>query len=259
MIRRFNSPLKGRNARRLVNRLKGDNRMDSGAGDNADAGGGNDGGTGGESQEQNNTGDKFDIDAFFSEEGDGADKAPSGESTADSESSSSTERNLAQEVNTELASMDFGTFMTPEVFQNLQSGDPAEFNKGITEYGRNIAKQAVGMSVGIMRHLSEKIMSDVDQRIQSHSTNTRNYDALVKAIPSAGTAKAGKTVKNIYDRALAQSKGNVEKAIETTKNVIQIQAETFGNDLGFEVAPRSSGDRGDPTPKTNWSEALLSR
>lgn len=224
--------------------------------------GGNSGGSGGDSQSQNNAGDDFDIEAFFAEGGEGTGGAPSGESTVPSGSSSSTsdseaDRNLAQEVRTELEAMNFGDFVTPEIAQALQSGDPNSFNQAFQSVGRQIVQQSVAMSVGLMRHLSERMMREVDQRINATQTSTKDEEALIQAIPSAGSPRMGPTVKNIYAKALSRTGGDRQKAIQMTKDVLRLQAEEFGADLGLDVTPR--GEHNAAPPTTNWSEALTRR
>lgn len=224
-------------------------------------GGGNSTPPTGESESQNNTGNELDLEQFWAPEDGENGAAPKRESDDDSGSSSSiSDTDLATNLRDGIAAANFGDVMTPEIYTSLQSGDPVAFNTGIQDFGRAIMSQTMGQSIAVMRVLRERILGEVNQMIEGRVTGDKDHDELIRAIPSAGSAAMGPTIKNVYKQALTRTKGDRTKAIEMTKDVLRIQAENFGSDLNLNVAPRSPDDRMIEQPKkTNWLEELSGR
>jgi hypothetical protein len=214
-----------------------------------------------EQNQGDNTGKPFDAEAFWSEAGGDDGERPSGESVQNPPTPSATvpPANPANELATRIQGMNFGAVMTPEIMAKLGDGDPIAFNEGIQQFGQQIMRGAIVESVGIMRQLREQIFGEVRTMIDGRATGDKQYEALTTAIPSAADPKMGPTVKNIYTRALERAKGNTTQAIQMTKDVLKIQAETFGADLDLTVAPRSESDNIRQPKPTNWLEELSAR
>lgn len=224
--------------------------------------GGNSGGESGDSGGENNTGQDFDLEGFWSEEGESGESSSQGESAGDSNGSSSdgNQNNaFATQLNESIDNANFGDLVTPEIYEAMSSGDPKSFNEGLQVFGRQVMRQTLGNAVGVMRELQTRIMAQVDERLNSRITSDKNYSALEEAIPSALKPGMGPTIRNIYDRALTRTKGNPTAAINMTKEVLRLQAASFGDDLELSVAPRQSGDNFTPPKATNWLEELNGR
>lgn len=235
----------------------GDASQDAG-GNNGD---GNSSPATGDSGSQNNTSTEIDLEQFWSAEDGGDGKPPAGESDGDSGSSSSiSDDDLATSIRDSITNADFGGVMTPEVYESLQSGDPAKFNSGLQTFGQAIMSQTIGQSIAVMRVLRERILGEVNQLIDGRVTGDKDFDELTREIPSAANPAMGPTIRNVFKQALTRTKGDRKKAVEMTKDVLRIQAETFGNDLNLNVAPRSRDDIMIEQPKkTNWLEELSGR
>lgn len=228
----------------------------NGAGD-GNNGGGNNGQSGSDSNNQNNDGQPLDLNAFWNGEPGADGKSPSGESDDGKPASGSSPTAAATpNIAEQIQSMSFGEFMTPDVIEKMGEGDMSGFNAGLQGFGQTVMRQTLALSVGIMKQLREQIFAEVEGKIDGRVTGDRQHDALIAAIPSAGKPEMGPTIKNIYARALTNQKGNVEKAIEQTKQVLQLQAEAFGGDLGLNVAPKTVADSYAPPKTTNWLESL---
>lgn len=228
-------------------------------------GGGNSGGGTDDSQSENNGGQALDLTQFWSSEDESSENSSHGESAGNPGGSSSNgtqeqaPKPMAQTVAEAIQAADFGALITPEIQEGMSDGDPKLFNEGMRAYGQAVMRQTLQQSVGIMRELHTKIMADVDSKLNTRITDDKNYDALVAAIPSAGKKEMGPTIRNVYDKALTRTKGDSKAAIDMTKEVLRLQAETFGGDLGLDVAPRSPGDNYEPPKTTNWLEELSGR
>lgn len=221
--------------------------------------GGNSGGESNGGRTENNDGQAPDLTSFWNPEGEDG-KSPNSGSADGSDSPSNPPVNLAETLGAQLNGMNFGELMSPEILESFSNGDVKGFNTGIQEFGKNVAKQTLGMTVGIMRHLRDEMMAEVDSRMSGEMNSRENYAALESAIPSAKDPVAGTTIKGIYAQALKRSKGNKEVAIQQTKDVMKLQAEMFGGDLGLSVAAKNSGDSHYTPPKaTNWLEELAGR
>lgn len=212
-----------------------------------------------ESGGNNNTGEEFDPSTFFDEDGDGTGGSPSGESDGSLDSLPSA-TDVATDINKTLTSMKFEDLMTTEMLESFNTGDVKSFNEGLQTFGQTVAKNTLMMTVGLMKHMRTTVLAEARELVSGGLNADKNYEALVKAIPSAGKKEMGGTIRGIYDKALTRAKGNRDTAIVMTKEVLKLQAEMFGGDLGLNVAPQSADDRHTTPPKTtNWLEELSSR
>ena len=235
-------------------------------GGGSDNNGGNSGGANGSEANQNNNSNEPDYSAFWDQgAGDGTGSPESGSAGAGSPPAPQGQQQpqnqpspIAQELGQQLAGMKFEALVTPEILESFGSGDPASFNEGLNGFGQAVARQTLGMTVGIMRHFREEIMNEMRETMGGEFQQRENFSDLVAAIPAAGkSGPASKTIQDIYKQALSRSKGNKQAAIQQTKDVMRLQAEAFGGDLGLDVAPRDAGGRSySPPAKTNWLEEL---
>jgi hypothetical protein len=207
-----------------------------------------------DSNNVNNAGDADELASFWDSPEDDDDDVPHG--GADANDSDSSGHPLVMELNTSLTNMKFDSLLTPELMEKMGEGDFAGFNEGMNGFGQKVARQTLGLAVNVMKAVEVNIMERVRAEMAGTIQNDKSFTALESAIPAATNPKTAPLVKQIYTKALQNSKGNIKAAIAQTKSVMQIQAEIFGGDLNLDVAPRNSRD-GSPPPKvTDWLEEL---
>lgn len=237
-----------------------------GAPDNA---GGNPGAGGESGASGDNAGKAPDYSSFWNTEGDGQPGSPESGSAGTGQPSSSTQPGtqpqppaVVQELAAGLQGMKFDNLMSPEMLESFSNGDVKGFNEGMQGFGQAVARQTMQLAIGVMKHMREDMRSEFESKMGGEFEGRERFQDLVGAIPAAGDFKnpASKTIRDIYAQALTRSKGDKQAAIQQTKDVMRLQAETFGGSLDLSVAPRSGGDGHytSPPPKTNWLEELAS-
>lgn len=247
--------------------LRKDENQEGGAtggagGAGGDNQGGNTGQPGNSGENQNNDGQALDLTSFWGSEGEEGQSPNSG--SADGSSSSSTGENqptLKERLGEQLSGMNFEPVMTPEIIEAMANGDPAAFNTGMKSYGQQVAKQTLGMVVGILRDFRAEILGEAQGHVNNTINKNEDFRELVAAIPQADSNHvASKTIRDLYTQSLKNAKGNRKVAIEQTKQVIKLQAEMFGGISGLTVAPQdTSGGNYQPPAKVNWLEELSGR
>lgn len=228
-----------------------DGHVESGGVNN---GGENSGGGSNDSENQNNAGEVDELASFWDSPEDDDEDVPNG--GADADDSQSSGHPLVTELNTSLTNMKFDSLLTPELMEKMGEGDFAGFNEGMNTFGQKVARQTLGLAVNVMKAVEVNILERVRSEMAGTIQNDKSFTALEAAIPASTNPKTAPLVRQIYTKALQNSKGDIKAAIAQTKSVMQIQAEVFGGDLNLDVAPRNSRD-GSPPPKvTDWLEEL---
>ena len=242
-------------------------------GGGADNGGGNSGAGGESGASEDNGGKAPDYSGFWSSEGDGQTGSPESGSAGTGQPSSSTQQpqnqgqqpqqpQIVQDLANGLQGMKFDNLMSPEMLESFSNGDVKGFNEGMQGFGQAVARQTMQLAIGVMKHMRADMMTEFESKMGGEFEGRERFQDLVGAIPAAGDFKnpASKTIRDIYAQALTRSKGDKQAAIQQTKDVMRLQAETFGGSLDLSVAPRSGGDGHytSPPPKTNWLEELAS-
>lgn len=234
---------------RLMRAPDGHDGGGDGNNDSENSGGGAD-----DSKDKNNAGDVDELASFWDSPEDEDDDVPNG--GADADESKSSGHPLVTELNNSLTNMKFDALLTPELMEKMGEGDFAGFHEGMNGFGQKVARQTLGLAVNVMKAVEVNIMERVRAEMAGTMQHDKNFTALESAIPAATNPKTAPLVKQIYTKALQNSKGDIKAAIAQTKSVMQIQAEVFGGDLNLNVAPRDSRNAGGPPKVTDWLEEL---
>lgn len=228
---------------------------------NANNQGGNPPPASGESGQADNTGPKFDPATFWTGSGDETGKVPAGESAAKPDSSSGTEPQPtpAQALGTALQQLQLGNnVMTPEVIAELAEGKPEKFHAGMAEFGRQAVAESIKLMIPVMRQLQEELTQSFEAKLNGTLTSRDNAADLLAAIPSAADPSVRPMVDSIFNRAMVVAKGDRKVAIDFTKQMLLIQSERLGTDIG--LPPRNPADGGALVPSsTNWLDELAGR
>lgn len=207
----------------------------------------------------NNTGQAFDAAAFWEQPKETPDN--NGNQPSNDQSNQSGNQDSSQQLGTQLLQRIQGfsakEVFTDEVVEGINNGDFNKFDQNLSKVMQQSMQQNVEMTVQLMQVFGERMMSAVEERMNSSFTSRENYAELETQIPSAKNPGVAPIVKSIYDRALALTKGDRTKAITMTKNMINNMALATGSDTGLHVAPvGSESNFGNSGPKVNWLEEL---
>jgi hypothetical protein len=167
-------------------------------------------------------------------------------------------RELGTQLTTSLQNLSFGEGIVNDVVgQEMSEGKFDTFNQRMTEHGRQVTRQTLGMSMTIMKAVEAQIMRKADERIQAALAGRDSEADLFAGIPSAKNPAVRPQIQRIYDRALVVAKGDKKEAMEMTRTLARMTAETMAPDLGLRLSP------GDPSssapPETDWMTELMGK
>lgn len=239
-----------------------------GGGDNQGGNSGNSGGQNGNGGTQgNNTGAEFDGSSFWNSPADeGAASGNGGSAGGSSQQGTQGGGNQQQQnegnaFKTALDSMSFGNqqVFTPEAVEAMNNGDPKNFNDNMTTFGREVTRQAVIMAAQLMQKNNGSLEQKFEQMMEARFGSRDTEADLGKAIPSYSNAGVKPIVDGIMAQALKLTKGKRPEAIEMTKQMLQFQAKSLGQDFGITTPPGGNGNDFGTGQNTNWEEELLGR
>ena len=231
---------------------------------------GNAGGNSGDSAQSggdsNNSGEDFDPSAFWGGSGQGGSSASSEESAGGSGSDSNTGgssdgENISQTLTQQLENLSFGDpIFTNEIAEQINNGDFNGVQERFNAMGQNIVRQALSMTVQILRPFAEQIQSQMREEFQGTLTNRDNNDTLVRDFPAAKDPRVAPVIKQIFSQALKNTGNNRERAVSQTKEMLRFMAGQTASDLDLSVAPRGAEDSGRPINQNiNWLDELSAR
>ena len=207
--------------------------------------------------DSNNTGDEFDPSAFWTGPAPDPAAAPKGESADGGTPGSDTEQGFAQQLTSQLETMTFGEpIFTQEIAEQINEGNFTGVQDRLNAMGRNIARQALAMQVQVLKPLAAQILAQARGETQGTLNQRDNSDSLVRLFPAAKNPVIAKTIQPIYDQALKNAKGNREKAVAETKEMLRFMAGASSKDLGVEVVPIGQSSRHGASPATDWLDEL---
>lgn len=235
----------------------GNNGGDTGGGNGSDSASG-----GGDS---NNTGDGFDAAAFWNGPAQGDDAAPSGESASGNDSESGTRggdqrSEFATQLQGRLDALTFGDpIFNEEIAGQINEGNYQGVQERLTSMNRAVVRESLSMVVSILRPFSEQLLEQVRGEVGQTFNNRDNTESLERLFPAAKNPVMAQTIRPIYEQALKNQKGDRDKAVAQTKEMLRYLAGESAEDIGIDIAPRGEGDRRPPTRNFNWLDELTGR
>lgn len=231
----------------------------AGGGDNS---GGNSGAGAAASGESNNSGQEFDPSAFWGGSNSEAGSAPNGESAqpgGGNESGSSDGQGLQTALTERFESMTFGDpVFDADITQQINEGDFSGVQERFDAMGRNIVRNATSVALQIMKPMAEQIMEQMRGEMSTTFNSRDDSTALETMFPAAKNPAVRPAIQGIFDQAMKNTKGNREKAVSQTKEMLRFMAGATANDLDVSVAPRGPDDSG-PSAPINWLDELSAR
>lgn len=149
--------------------------------------------------------------------------------------------------------------MTSEAIKGIGDGDYTKFNEGLQGAIQGSMNHTLGMTVKIITAFGQKMIEQMDQRIQGSHSDREDLTALHEAIPASKDPTVMPSVKPIYDRALKLSNGDRTKAANMTKSMLAYMTKGIAGDVGLDVAPFSTDSDVPPGAGAgpNWIEELM--
>lgn len=232
-----------------------------GGGDNGDNGSGNSGGGGGDSQNPNNTGQEFNPDTFWTGSDQSGESSLPGSSAGPSGADSNTSGDSGNEFQTQLTqrleNMDFGEpIFTAEIAEQINNGDFTGVQERLNSSMQSAVRNALAMNVQILRPFAEQMMDQMRQEIQQTLSGREANATLEQDFPAARNPTARPMIQMVFDQAMKNAKGDRNKAVAMTKDMIKSMAGVTASDLGVTVAPRSELDNSPQNRSVNWLEEL---
>lgn len=210
---------------------------------------------------QNNPGNTFDGKSFWNKPEPASNGSPSSGGSADSKpAGSGTPAPAEHEVlATQLKNLTYPDVFTKEIGDQIAAGDLTGINKAISQQMVQSTQQAVAMSAQIMKLFGEKLMGDIEAKINGAFGNRDNADSLSKSFPSYNDPGMKPVIDGIFNHSLTLTKGNREEAIKTTREMLRYMGKSGAQDLGINEAPSGSGDSYSSSRAQSLVDELLGR
>lgn len=248
--------------------MRGDDRgsIDDSSG-GSDNGGGNSGNSGGENgnagNQGNNGGNSFDANSFWDSP---AEETPPASGNGGSAGGGNPPQGTQQNQNegnafaTALNGLNFGQgVFTPEAVEAMNNGDVTQFHTNMTNFGREVTRQAVIMAAQLMQRNNEQ-QTQAFERMMDNRFGQRDTESdLGREIPSYSQPGMKPIVDGIMAQALRLTKGKRPEAIAMTKEMLKTQATLLGKDFNITTPPGGAGNDFGTGQQTNWEEELLGR
>jgi hypothetical protein len=237
-----------------------------------DNNGGNSGTNGGESGGGNNGGQSFDLSAFWASPDGGSSASPSGESAGSGQSSSGQQQpngnqgqqqqqqptNPVQQLQQDIQALTFNNPMTADVMTQLSEGNVEGFQTGMNQLGQQAVQHAIRLMLPILSEVRNNLRTEIQGSVTQNNQSRDDEAALLKAIPSAANPAVRPMVDSIFQQAMKHSSNDRTKALALTKDMLRLQMQTMGSDVG--MPPPTAGDGfGSPSRNINWADELLGR
>lgn len=204
----------------------------------------------------NNAGPAFDASTFWNSQD--QDGTGSGDSQSASGDDSGSDTGLREELTQRLESLNFGDpVFSQEIMEAAQSGDYNGLNQALNGAMSHAVRQALGLSVSVLRPFAEQIMTQVRDEINQTMGQRDDSDQLVKDFPTAANPQIRPVVENLYKQALKNTKGDRPSAVQQVKEMMRLMSTSVADDIGLNVAPRGADDSGRPPARAvNWLDEL---
>ncbi len=250
--------------------MRGPEGHDQGGADSSSApdnGGGNagnpGGGNGNQPNQQNNGGGGFDASSFWNSPAEETPPASGNGGSAGGNPPQGTQGNQdggGSAFANALNGLNFGQgVFTPEAVQAMNDGNPETFNTNMTNFGREVTRQAVIMAAQLMQQNNQQQESRFQQLVEERFGQRDTESDLGREIPSYSKPGMKPIIDGIMAQALRLSKGKRPEAIAMTKEMLKMQATNLGQDFGITTPPGGAGNDFGTGQQTNWEEELLGR
>lgn len=198
--------------------------------------GGNPAESGNPPAETDNTGQGDPLKGFWNEQ---PEEAASDESATQSAAES-------QALGTELRGMIEG-FNAPPVFtkemaEQVADGNFDGINAAIVAANKAAISHSVLAGAKLIKAVTEKLQTDFEARIQTALGNKDSSDFLKQTFPQAKDPTLAPLVERVWNQALANSKGDRDKATTLTRGMLQAMGKEFApEDLRNPPADSTAG------------------
>ncbi len=236
-----------------------------GGGDNGGGNAGNSGGGNGNAGTQaNNGGEQFDYGSFWNSPQEETPAAAGNGGSAGGNPPAGTQQNQNQNEGNAFAQalegLNFGSdVFTADAVEKMNNGDATAFNGNMTQFGRQVTKQATILAAQLMQRNNQNMEAKFEQMMEARFGQRDTETDLSKAIPSYGKPGMKPIIDGIMTQALKLTKGDRGKAIQMAKGMLQFQAQSLGEDFGITTPPGGAGNDFGTGQSTNWTEELLGR
>jgi hypothetical protein len=150
--------------------------------------------------------------------------------------------------------------MTTEVMEALGEGNAKPFHEAFNGAIRQANEQMFTMTVELMQTFGERLVAEMDSRMNTTHTNRDNNAFLEQHFPSAKDPKIRPLVDKVYQQALGNTKGNRDKAIAQTKEMLKLMSTVTAEDTGLDLGSGGgNGGFGAPSGKPkggSWLDRL---
>ena len=228
---------------------------EGGTGNESNAGGDNksvnqDSGTGGG---EANAGQQFDYSSFW------AQPAEEGQNKESQGNEADAGKELGQQLVSQIQGFKPEEVFTPAALQKMAEGDLTDLNTGITKSFQAGMTQMLGITAKLMQafegHFEKRFESLMSEKIEGSRTTERDEQLLSKEFKGFSNPATRPLIQGVFNQSLTHTKGDRDKALKLTRDMLQQMGQHGKDDLGFSSF-RNPDDNLDEGPSRLVQELL---
>lgn len=196
----------------------------------------------------NNAGQSLDPAAFWNAKPEGT--APPADPTADN-------KGFAEQFAAQLNGFKPPAIFTPEVLTEMGEGKTDLFNQNMQTAIQASLQHSVRLSMQLMGRVIQEQTARMEQMLTERLSGRDNTSLLAKEVPAYQNPALTPVVQRVFDQALLTTKGDAQKAVAMTKDMIQVILRETAGSMNMAVAPVNPGDS--PSAPKDWVAELLAR
>ncbi len=211
------------------------------AGNEGAAGGGTPPASANGSENNNGQTPEFDPNKFWAAPAEvvPAPKAPAATSSQTPSESASPLAAIVQKISE--AKFGNAAFLTPDVLNKMGENDFTGFNGGLESFGRDVLAQSAQTTSAMLQHVIPAFLQHVTDMVESKFGGRDMSSFLESNLQAAKDPALAPVVRNIFDIAMKQTKGDKNAALAMTRTMLQTVGTGIAKDVDLTL-PTSNGN-----------------
>ena len=140
--------------------------------------------------------------------------------------------------------------MTPEIISQIGEGNVEGFQKAAETMSQQILQTSQAMTMDLLSEFGTRFYDAIKRDFEGTLEKKDTNDFLVQQFPSAKNANFRPFVQSTFDQAMILHKGNRERAIAATKQMLRDFAEGAADDIDYRPTEKQA------TANMNWVDLL---
>lgn len=194
---------------------------------------------------ENNTGATGENKSFWHQE----------EKGENNQQQQSGQKTLAQQLQESTGSFSIAPVMTQEVMAEIAEGKSDLFEASLKKNMQSVLQKSQEQQFLVLQEFGTKLFGHIEQMIEKKFGTKETSDFLETNFPSAKDPELRPFIQMTFDQAMTLHKGNKERAISATKEMLRTLAQGTAKDIGF----NASQEKENSGANLDWVKLLGSK